>query len=398
MPPAVKVAHITTVDMTLGLLLFNQLKALQRHGYAVAAVSRPGPWVRKLQACGIAHHAIPSLTRRWTPLADLRAVWDLVALFRREQFTIVHTHTPKSGVLGRWAARLARVPIVVNTVHGIYGIQPGHPFGWFFAMMERLAARLSDFEFSQSREIFDGLIASGVLDPNRSLHLGNGVDLEHFHPAAVTESALHALRAELGIPPGATVVGTVGRLVYEKGYREFAAAAEHVMDTWPDVRFIAVGPHDHEKSDSLTADEIRHAEASGIRFLGMRTDIREMYALMDIFVLASYREGFPRSAIEAAAMGKPLILTDISGCREVVTDGSGGLLVPARQVEPLIQAIGRLVTDADLRQRMGAESRRRAVAEFDEGQVIHKIVNVYRQLLTEKRWRGMHVDQESPAR
>src|SRR2546428_10707720 len=197
MSPRVKIAHLTTIDATLRFLLLDQLKALQRQGYTVAGVSARGPWVGDLQREGIDHYAVPGLSRRWDPLADLRVIVDLARLFRREGFTIVHTHAPKTGVLGRLAARLAGVPIVLNTVHGLYGIDPGHPVRrWFFLILERLAARSSNFELCQSREDLELLLRLRIVVPDRAAYLGNGVNMSYFDPGKLEPSALERLRKE----------------------------------------------------------------------------------------------------------------------------------------------------------------------------------------------------------
>lgn len=397
MSQRIKIAHVTTIDATLRFLLLNQLKAVQREGFIVAGVSSPGPWARELEEMGIRHYPVPSLNRRRNPLSDIRALGELMRLFRRERFAIVHTHMPKSGVLGRVAARFVGTPIVVNTVHGVYGIDGGSAVRRSFHLsLERIGAWVSDFEFCQSREIFDLFARVGIFQPDRSAHLGNGIDLEHFDPAAVGAGAVARLRAELEIAPTAPVVGTVGRLAWDKGYREFIAAATQVRALRPDVVFIAIGPP--EERDPLPAPLIQQAKAAGVRFLGLRTDMRELYSLMDVFVLASYREGFPRSAIEAAAMEKAMVLSDIPGCREVVEHGRNGFLVPPRQVEPLMRAILCLLDDRPLSERFGAESRRRARVEFDERDVAARVLRVYKDLLLKKEMPSHGIRAQSAAR
>jgi glycosyltransferase involved in cell wall biosynthesis len=174
--------------------------------------------------------------------------------------------------------------------------------------------------------------------------------------------------------------------VWEKGYREFFAAAEQVRRRWQGARFVVVGPHDEGKDDVVPRAVTDDLERRGVvRFLGLRDHMPRLYAAMDVFVLASYREGFPRSAVEAAAMGLPLVLTDIRGCREVVTDGQNGFLVPARDAGALAAAVARLVEDAELRRRFGAANRERATERFDERRIIGQILDVYRRLLTQKR-------------
>jgi glycosyltransferase involved in cell wall biosynthesis len=274
------------------------------------------------------------------------------------------------------------VPIVVNTFHGLYGVEGGRLRRRLFLWLERVAARWSDYEFSQSFEDLATLRAARVVDPERSAFLGNGVNLSQFDPDRVDR---REVRARLGIEQQVIVVGTVGRLVWEKGYREFFAMAQTLSRCEPRVVVLAVGPHEPGKRDAIPQDVVRDLERRRIvRFLGMQTDMPPVYAAMDVFVLASYREGFPRAAVEAAAMGLPLVLTDIRGCREVVQEGNNGYLVPVRDARRLTEAVQRLLRDRDLRLRLGQASRRRALAEFDERRVIATTLDVYRRLLQER--------------
>lgn len=383
-----RLAHLTTSDISLSLLLGHQLAAYRDAGFDVTGISAAGPWSAGLAAQGIRHLEIPALRRSWAPAADARALVALTALFRRERFDIVHTHNPKTGVIGRIAARLAGTPVVVNTVHGLYGTDGSRSRRIAYLTLERIAAACSDFEFCQSREDLDTLRALRIIAPERSLHIGNGVDLSVFDSTAVDR---RSLRASLGIGDEEVVIGAVGRLVWEKGLREVFAAAERLAVARPQVRFLVVGPLDEGKADAVPAAVVADLERRGIaRFLGLRHDVRDLYGVMDIFVLASYREGFPRSAVEAAAMGLPLVLTDIRGCREVVADGVNGLLVPPRDAAALEAALRRLVDDRGLREGFGRANRQKARDLFDERRIISQILGVYRMLLAEKR--GQTVD------
>jgi len=393
-----KLAHVTTSDISLALLLGNQLRAYREAGFEPTGISAAGAWGADLQAQGIPHLEISALRRSWAPAADARAFYDLVRLFRRHRFDIVHTHNPKTGVLGRIAARVAGTPVVVNTVHGLYGTDGGAARRRMYLTMERIAAACSDYEFCQSREDLELLRALKIVSPDRSSYIGNGVDLTIFDPAAVDR---RAVRTSLGIDDATVVVGAVGRLVWEKGLRELFEAAERIRADTPNVRFIAVGPRDEDKSDAVPQATLTELERRGImQFLGLRRDVRDLYAAMDVFVLASYREGFPRSAVEAAAMRLPLVLTDIRGCREVVEVGQNGFLVPPRDVSSLEGALQRLIADAHMRQRFGDASRTKALDAFDERRIIGQILDVYRMLMAEKPGRvvsngHIHIDQKS---
>jgi glycosyltransferase involved in cell wall biosynthesis len=380
----VRVAHIATVDSTLRFLLMGQLERLREEGFEVTGISAPGPWTDDLERAGIRFVEWPHVTRAWDPRADSRAFVSLLKLLRRERFDIVHTHTPKPGVLGRIAGRMARTPVVVNTVHGFYAT-PSDRFLRRFAVlgMEAVAARFSHLELFQSEEDLAWSRRRRVARRRAAL-LGNGTDLTRFTPDAIPRERVAALRDELRIPREAPVVGVVARLVAEKGYRELFAAARIVRAAMPEVRFLAVGADEGEAMSRLTPDEVAAARADVV-FAGWRLDIPDLIACCDVFTLPSWREGLPRSAIEAAAMGKPLVLTDIRGCREVVRDGVEGLLVPPRDANALAGALLRLVRDPAERERMGRAAIARARERFDERAVADRVVEHYRRLLTASR-------------
>lgn len=376
-----RLVHVTTVDMSLELLLGPQLRAFADAGYEVVGASAPGPHVERLEADGIRHVPLRHATRAMAPHRDALALAELYQLFRRERPHIVHTHNPKPGVYGRLAARAAGVPVVVNTVHGLYAL-PEDPWAKRAVVygLERLASAASQRELLQNPEDLPVLRRLGV--PGSKLQvLGNGVDLRRFDLGAVDAAARQAARAELGAAPGDVVVGAVGRLVVEKGYRELLAAMGRVRAEHPSARLVVVGPADPDKDDALTAEELAAAEAAGTRLLGMRGDVERLYPGFDVYVLASHREGFPRSAMEAAAMGLPLVVTDIRGCRQVVEHGVNGLRVPLGDVGALAAAIAELVADPHRRARLGAASAAKARAEFDDRRIVADTLAVYRELL-----------------
>lgn len=368
------VAHVCTVDLTARHLLMPQLIALRDDGWAVTVICAPGPNTADLERQGIRHLPWPSATRSWDLRADTRAFSELLRIFRAERFDVVHTHNPKPGVLGRIAARIAGVPRVLNTVHGYYAA-PGDRMARLAPVMaaEWIAARFSDVELFQSEEDLRWARRLRVARRDRSLLLGNGVDLSRF-PASLDATAVAALGADLGSADDDVVVTTVGRLVREKGIFEFVEAARSVRAAEPRVRFVVVGPLDADKPDALSQQEIEGATGD-VRFAGWRDDVAEILAVSDIFVLPSWREGMPRSAIEAAASGLPSVLTDIRGCREVVRNGIEGRLVPPRSPARLIAAILELVRDREARERMGRAARAHAEQAFDERRVVSTVVS-----------------------
>ncbi len=376
-----KIAHVATVDLTHRFLLLPQLVGLREKGHDVTAIGAPGPWVGDVEAEGIRYVAWTTVTRAWNPRADVRALRELVRILRRERFNAVHTHNPKPGAMGRVAARLLGVPVVLNTVHGLWAT-PEDRLGKRGPVLavEALASRCSDLELYQSGEDLAWARRLRVVRRGRAIQLGNGIDVARFAPERAGSEAARKLRAELGIGEDELVVGTVGRMVREKGFLELFEAARRVRARVPAARFLVVGQGDPDKPDAIEAAEIE-AASKDVVFTGWREDVAELMAVMDVFALPSWREGMPRSAIEAAASGLPLVLTDIRGCREVVTDGVQGLLVPVRDAGALASALVRVLEDGALRRRMGAAARRRAEAEFDQERVVATVVGVTERLL-----------------
>ncbi len=381
----VKVAHVTTIDLSLRYLLLNQLRSLQSAGYEVVGISAPGPEVGFLEAAGIRHIAAP-LTRNVTPLADVRALWRLVGVMRRERFTIVHVHTAKAELLGAVAARLARVPIVIDTFRGIYYREGMQPF-WrrLFLLTARIAARCSDLVLSQSRSNLEMAVREGLCSPDKIRWLGNGIDVAWFDPDAVAAEALYRRRRAMGLPVGAPVVGFVGRLVAEKGIRELLEAAGSLRRQVPGIRFLFVGPLDRDKADALTPDvAVEYGLDEACVFTGMRQEMPEMYALMDVLAFPSHRESLPRTPMEAAAMGVPCVASDIAGCREAVEDGVNGWLVPRGDARALAAKILELLQDPEAARSMGQAGRRLALERFDERLVFQRVAAEYTRLLEEK--------------
>jgi glycosyltransferase involved in cell wall biosynthesis len=382
--PRPTVVHVTTTDMSLELLLGPQLEAIQGAGFDVIGSSAPGPHIEALERRGIRCVPLAHATRATAPTEDARALCELVALFRRLRPSIVHTHNPKPGIYGRFAARLAGVPVVVNTVHGLYALPTdAWPRRAIVYGIERLAAACSNAELLQNPEDLPTLRRLGV-PGDRLAVLGNGIDLRRFDPGTVSGTDRAAARRELGsTAPDDVVVGLVGRLVREKGYPEVFEAATRLSGSVPQVRVAVVGPDEPDKSDALTAEDRRTAERAGVRFLGHRNDVVRLYAGMDVHVLASHREGFPRAPMEASAMGVPTVATDIRGCRQAVDHGTTGLLVPARDPEALTTAIARLAADPAMRRRLGQAARRKALEDFDQQRCIDITLATYARLLTQ---------------
>lgn len=368
---ALRVAHLTTVDISLALLLATELRAGVERGWDVVGISSAGPWVERVTGLGVRHVAVGSLTRSWDLRRDAAAARELAAVLRRLKPDVLHTHNPKTGVLGRVLGRLLGIPVVVNTCHGLWAPPTDSPGKRALVYgIEALAARCSDAELYQNDD--DRRTMAWAVPARRSRTVGNGVDLRRFEP---DPQARGRVRAELEVADDELLVGGVGRQVAEKGIAEFGAAARALARR---ARFVWVGPDDPDKPDALGEAE------AGVRFLGLRHDLPAIYAAMDVFVLPSYREGLSRSAMEAAASGRAMVLSDIRGCREIGGHEREVLLVPAGDAAALTAAIARLLDDPGLRERLGQAARRRALAAFDQHDVAALSASTYAEVARRK--------------
>jgi glycosyltransferase involved in cell wall biosynthesis len=381
----VRVAHLTTVDMSLELLLGPQLDAVVEAGGETIGISAPGPYVDALEQRGVRHVALPGSTRGWSLRSDLRAAAGLWRILRRETPSVLHTHNPKPGLYGRVVGRLAGVPVVVNTVHGLYATEDDP---WtrraVVYTLEAIASRFSDAELVQNAEDVETMRRLRLARRSKVAHLGNGVDLQRFRPDRLDPSRRAHLRSQWGADDDTMVVGCVGRLVAEKGYPELFEAVARLDG----VSLVVVGGDDPDKPDALDPALLERARDAGVVLLGHRDDAPDLLGAFDVFVLPSHREWQPRAAMEAAATGLPIVATDVRGCRQVVDEGVTGYLVPVRDPAALREALARLVGQPDLRRRMGQAALAKAAREFDERDVVRRVMATYAQVAARKglRW------------
>jgi glycosyltransferase involved in cell wall biosynthesis len=380
-----KICHIANVDRAVKFLLLNQLKFLQQQGYNVSAVCSNGKFVKDIENQGIKVKTI-EIKRKISPISDLISLFQLFFYLRKEKFDIVHTHTPKPGLLGQLAAKMAGTPIIVNTIHGFYFNKDSNFLKRkFYIFIEKIAGKCSDLIFSQNQEDIQTAIKENICSEQKIKHLGNGVDLEKFNIDRFPREFIINKRQELGISEHRKIIGIVGRLVQEKGYYDLFQAVSKIIKEFPEILVLAIGPTEPGKKDFVDQNIV---EKLGIKdnvlFLGERTDIDEIYPLMDIFVLPSRREGFPRSVLEASALARPIIATNIRGCREAVDNGNTGVLIPERNPGKLAEAITYFLKNPDEAKQMSANARKKAENEFDENAVFAKINQGYQNLIKQK--------------
>ena len=365
-----KILQVCAIDFTLYHFLLPLICELRRRDHHVIATCADGPFIKNIQATGLRVESILFSRNIADVCSHVRSYRALVSLLRNEQFDIIQVHTPIAAAIGRLAAWRAKVPVVVYTAHGFYF----HERMWtprrlVFMAAEWFLGRFTDVLFTQSQE--DAMTARrfGMCRTGRIRAIGNGVDPKVFFPSHHGDDVSQK-RAALGTTDQACVIIMVGRLVAEKGYRELFQAMIHL-----DAERWVVGerlPSDHAGS---IASDISQVLNSGlvkekIKFLGQRDDVPEMLRAADIFVLPSYREGMPRSIIEAMMTGLPVVATNVRGSREEVCHGSTGFLIDVGVVKALKDALKTLVTDQALRRTMGEAGLWRARKLYNESNVI----------------------------
>ncbi|MGA2133256.1 MAG: glycosyltransferase family 4 protein [Bryobacteraceae bacterium] len=370
-----RILAITTVDVMPWILLKPWLHALQRAGYDVHIACARGEYYEGLAAEGFAMHEV-ALRRSMNPLHHWLPAIQLFRLIRQGGFQIINTHSPVAAAVGRVVAWLAGARHIIYTVHGFY-FHEG--MGWWrrnlFQAIEWAVGQItSQFMFVSDEDRCTAIATGIVRDSRQATTIYNGVDLDRFRPR------------ENAAPETTFVVGIVARIVQEKGYREFLEMAEQVLRKRSGVSFLVVG-------DSLASDRDQFGGAFRARIrqsnltehfqlTGFTAYVEEYLRMMDVFVLPSYREGFPRSVLEAMACGLPVVATKIRGCREAVVDGETGLLAPPGDAAALTEAVLSLIDHPENARRMGEAGRRRAIEYFDTRTVQDRFVAVFDRIMT----------------
>jgi len=325
------------------------------------------------------------MSRTITPTDDLYALYRLCALFRTLKPDIVHSHTPKAGLLGTMAARLTRVPVAVLSVFGLVQMTRTGLSRYVLDATTRLACSLAHRVWCDSYSMRDYVVSAALCSAEKMMVLGhgsvNGVDAEkEFSPDRHGPEERESIRALYGIPYGATVLGFVGRIVADKGMHELAEAWRQVRDHAANVHLLLVGPF--ESKNPLQPDDERLLRTDPrVHLAGWRTDIAEHMAAMDIFVNPSYREGFGVTNIEAAAMQLPVVSTRIPGCVDSVEADVTGTLVPSHSSAALHAAIQRYLDQPELRHQHGQAGRDRVLREFRPEAIWADLLREYTALL-----------------
>ena len=380
-----KACQLCAIDFTLKKFIIPLVDGMVAEGWDVYSICSDGDYVPELRNQGYNIITV-EISRSINPIKHIVTTAKLYKLFRKEKFDVIHVHTPVASLVGRLAAWLAGIPLIIYTAHGFYFHDEMPKLKmWIFIFLEKIAGKITSFLFTQSSEDCETAIKTGIMKAEKVLAIGNGVDVERFNPEKYGEQV--ELRRSLGIPDDGFVVGIISRLVEEKGIVEFLEAAEYLNLDNSNLYFLLIGDRlasDHAESVTDIIESTKKKLRTNLILTGLRTDIPELLSIMNVYCLPSWREGMPRTIIEAMMMQKPVIATDIRGSREEVEQNVTGLLVPVKNSRKLAAAVSRIYSNPDWAAQLGHAGRKKALKHYDESKVISKQIEKISQLFTEE--------------
>ena len=372
-----KLFRVTTVPMTLNSFCNGLLKELSDEGFEVIGVSSPGDELKELsEREGVITIAVP-MERRISPIKDIKSLYKMWLVFRHEKPSIVHSMTPKAGLISMVAAWLARVPIRIHTFTGLVFPTSIGLKRRILMVTDWLTCSCASHIIPEGEGVKNDLLNNHITKkPIRVLGHGNvrGIDIEYYNPAFFPNK----------IDKGIFSFVFVGRIVGDKGINELVESFVRLNQEHPQTKLILVGPEE-QQFDPIKAETKRLIDShSFIEAVGSHKDVRPFYAAADALVFPSYREGFPNVVIEAGAMGLPSIVTNINGSREIIIEGENGIIIPSKDSEALYQAMKHFVENPDEVKRMADNARPLIASRYKQGYVRQCLKDFYKEVLAEK--------------
>jgi glycosyltransferase involved in cell wall biosynthesis len=374
--------RITTVPISLKILLKGQHRYIAENGYDVLAVSAKGKELQEVaQNENIRVQAV-EMTRKITPLRDLKSVWDLYKLFKKEKPLIVHTHTPKAGFTGMIAALLAGVPIRMHTVAGLPLLEAKGIKRKILNIVEKITYSCATKVYPNSLALKKIILKEKFCKPQKlkiiSKGSSNGIDITFFNKNQIANATIESLKKQLNINANDFVFIFVGRLVSDKGINELIEAFSKLNNQ--NVKLLLVG-HKETKLDPLqtkTLNEIK--QNTSIISVGFQADVRPYFAISNVLVFPSFREGFPNVVMQAGAMGLPSIVSDINGCNEIIIDNHNGMIIQVKNTVAIYMAMKKMIENPVLYEQLKQNSRKRIIENYKQEVVWKAILKEYKSL------------------
>lgn len=378
-----KIIRISTVAGSLSTLLKGQLNFMSNH-YEIVGVASEKKYLDKVATDEGIRTIHVKMTRTITPIKDLKALFKLYTIFKKEKPFIVHTHTPKAGTLGMIAAKLAGVPHRLHTIAGLPLLETTGSKRKLLNMVEKLTYSCSTLILPNSFALRDIIIKERFCPSEKLRVIGNGssngIDTEHYDRKKVSPKKIETLKHQLNITPQDTVFLFIGRIVRDKGINELVEAFDVFSKSHSNIKLIIVGPSEKELDPIDTITESLIKKNSNIIETGMVEDIRPYVAISHIFTFPSYREGFPNVVLQASCMEMPCIVTDINGCNEIITDNFNGLIIPVKNSTALKEAMLELHNNPKKIKDLAKNTRPNIIEKYKRELIWNELLDLYNNL------------------
>ena len=373
--------RITTVPLSLEKLLSGQLHFMSSFYNVIAVSSDKERLERYGESEKVAVFPL-EMTRKITPLRDVFAVLKLYFFLKKTKPFIVHTHTPKAGIVGMLASKLAGIPHRLHTVAGMPLLEQAGFKRMVLNFVEKLTYSCATKVYPNSFKLRDIIIKNEYCPPTKLKVLANGssngIDTSYFDSTHFSEDQKSSLKQELGIKSSDFVFIFVGRIVSDKGINELISAFSEIQEYKTDLKLLLVGPYEQEL-DPLKEETLNQINTNKSIFsVGYQDEVRPYFAISDCLVFPSYREGFPNVVMQAGAMGLPCIVSDINGCNEIIEDAKNGYIIPVRDKEAVKETLIRILDNKEEYSKMQQNAREMIVSRFDQKTMWESILQEYR--------------------
>ncbi len=382
-----KLIRITTVPISLKVLLRGQLSFMNNKGFEVIGVSSAGEELRDVQVSEKISIREVNMTRTISPLADLISLWRFYRLCKMEKPIIVHSHTPKAGIIGMLGARLAGVPIRLHTVAGMPLMEAKGVKRKILDWVEKITYSSASKVYPNSVGLYDFILQFGYTSKEKLKVIGNGssngIDTSFFSREKMLDSEIQRLREALGIKEVDFVFIFVGRLVSDKGINELVSAFTKLNRS--NIKLLLVGSLETEL-DPLN-DDVQKIIASDPQIIkvGFQKDVRPYFAMSHALVFPSYREGFPNVVMQAGAMGLPAIVSNINGCNEIIIEGKNGSIIPVKNVDVIYSTLLKFIDNIDYYNSLRINARQMITERYEQSIVWEGLLKEYEQLLSDNK-------------
>ena len=379
-----KLIRITTIPMSFKYLLKGQMNFMSKNGFNVTMVSSDGQELNDVIENEKCDHIVIPLTRKITILKDLKATYNLYKLIRKEKPDIVHTHTPKAGIIGMLASYFAKVPIRLHTVAGLPLIETSGFKRIILNFVEKLTYQCSTNVYPNSYGLKKIILNNKFTSENKLKVIGNGssngIDTCYFDPELFSIEENEVLKTNLGIKKTDFVFIFVGRIVSDKGINELVEAFHKICLVKENIKLLLVGPFEDELDPLQKKTKLLINNNENIISVGYQNDVRPYFSISNCLVFPSYREGFPNVVMQAGVMNLPSIVSDINGCNEIINEGENGWIIPVKNEEALLNAMKNCFTLRNEFIKMKLNAKKSIVNHYEQKLVWEAILNEYKSL------------------